>query len=102
MSKSLQKIHHIAIEVADIQRSIDWYQEKFACEIEYQDESWGLLKFENIKLALVLPKQHPAHIAFSVSKSNISGTLSEHRDGSQSQYQQDPDGNFIELLATDT
>ena len=36
----MDKIHHIAIEVDNIQDSIDWYQENTKCEISYQDETF--------------------------------------------------------------
>ena len=53
------KIHHIAICVDDIGEAIDWYCSKLNFEVDYQDESWALISFENSKVALVLPEQHP-------------------------------------------
>lgn len=51
MTKKLDTIHRTAIQVKDIAKAVTWYLERFACEIEYQDESWAMLKFANISLA---------------------------------------------------
>ena len=56
MTKQFDTIHHIAIKVKDISKAVSWYIEHFACEIEYQDNSWAMLKFSNTSLALVLPE----------------------------------------------
>ena len=47
----LDKMHHIAIQVSDIKKSVDWYKSKFACKVDYCDSSWALLKFANISMA---------------------------------------------------
>ena len=92
------KIHHTAICVDDIGRAIDWYCEKLSFEIEYQDDSWALLSFENSRVALVLPEQHPPHLAFESKNASKFGKLTKHRDGISSIYINDPFGNTIELL----
>ncbi len=91
----MEKIDHIAIVVTNINHGVNWYKENFDCEVSYQDESWAELQFENIKLALVLPHEHPAHIAF-VDERVINGT--KHRDGSESVYDHDTFGNIIERI----
>lgn len=98
MSPTLDSIHHIAISVEDIGKAVSWYQETFSCEIEYQDETWALLKFANASLALVLPNQHPPHIGFVSSKAESYGALKTHRDGTRSIYISDSSGNAVELL----
>lgn len=60
MSNALDHIHHIALQVKDLEETILWYTKNFACQIAYQDNSWALLKFENLSLALVHPDQHPS------------------------------------------
>ena len=45
------KIHHSAICVDDIAVATDWYRSIMDFEVEYQDESWALLSFENSKVA---------------------------------------------------
>lgn len=99
MDKPLDNIHHVAIQVRDIDESVRWYQEKFHCQVTYQDATWALLQFNNIALALVVREQHPYH--FAVVQSSISqyGTPVQHRDGTSSVYISDPDNNTVEMLA---
>ena len=93
----MDKIDHIAIQVKDIKESIAYYMSEFDCMIIYEDETWALLQFDNIKLALVMENEHPFHIAFEVRDLGpLNGTL--HRDGSISRYIDDPSGNKIELI----
>ena len=94
----MDKIHHIAIEVKNIQDSIDWYRENTNCDISYQDETWALLNYDNISLALVLPNMHPPHIAFEKNNAEDYGTLVPHRDGTSSVYIKDPSDNAVEIL----
>jgi catechol 2,3-dioxygenase-like lactoylglutathione lyase family enzyme len=98
MPQPLDNIHHLALQVDNIDQSLRWYASNFSCEILYQDESWALLKFGNISLALVLPNQHPPH--FAVIRENVEsyGLPKKHRDGTSSVYIKDPSGNNIEML----
>ena len=90
----MEKIDHIAIVVTNINHAVNWYTKNRDCKVNYQDESWAELQFENIKLALVLPQDHPPHIAFE--DDSIEGT--KHRDGSESVYIDSPDRNTFELI----
>ena len=91
------KIHHIALQVKNIQESVDYYCNKFNAVPDYQDNSWAMLNFDNIQLALVLPEEHPPHICFEKRiPKNI--PAKEHRDGTRSVYDFDPSGNMIEYL----
>ena len=94
----MDKIHHIAIQVPNIAKGVDWYDDNFETKILYQDESWAFLEFQNINLALVLPNQHPPHIAFEKDDADKYGKLTPHRDGTASIYIDDPFGNKIEIL----
>ncbi|GDX39294.1 hypothetical protein LBMAG20_15090 [Methylocystaceae bacterium] len=98
MTQPLDNIHHLALQVDDIEQSLSWYTSKFSCEIVYQDESWVLLKFSNISLALVLPNQHPSHFAVISENLEIYGLPKRHRDGTSSVYIKDPSGNNVEML----
>jgi len=98
MTKKLDTIHHTAIQVKDIAKAVTWNLERFACEIEYQDESWAMLKFANISLALVLPEQHPYHFAIITDDLSPYGDAIPHRDGTDSVYIQNSDENNIEML----
>ncbi|MGB0910481.1 MAG: VOC family protein [Nitrospirales bacterium] len=99
---ALDRIHHIAVVVPNIQEGIDWYTDNFHCMIEYVDDTWALLKFANTKLALVLPHQHPGHFAVSRSDAERFGHLTTHRDGLQSIYINDIAGNPLEILKDET
>ena len=98
IEETLEGIHHIAIRVTDIAVAIDWYMNNSKCKIEYQDSSWALLKYRNIRLALVLPDMHPPHLAFIRHELNSYDKVLKHRDDSLSVYIKDPDGNYIELI----
>ncbi|MDQ6662864.1 MAG: VOC family protein [Acidobacteriota bacterium] len=102
MTPELSPIDHIAIPVTDIQSAVDWYTSTFRCDVKYQDETWALLSFANIRLALVIPSQHPAHIGFVSPDAERFGELKTHRDGTRSVYVQDPAGNPVEVLASDS
>jgi catechol 2,3-dioxygenase-like lactoylglutathione lyase family enzyme len=69
----MEKLHHVAITVPDIEKALDWYRAEFDVETTYADDSWALLQFENIALALVLPGQHPPHIAVERDKAELFG-----------------------------
>ena len=97
--EALDSLDHIAIPVQDIAAAVDWYKRKFRCQVTYQDDTWAILKFGNIKLALVIPSQHPAHIAFVSPETEKHGQLKTHRDGTRSVYVKDPSGNSIEIMA---
>ncbi len=97
----MDKIHHVAIQVDDIKVAVDWYQAQFDTKILYQDETWALIKFENLSLALVLPDQHPAHFAIENAQAEKFGELTTHRDGTASVYIDDPFGNSIEIIKLD-
>ena len=98
----LDSIDHIAIPVQDVASAVDWYTRTFQCEVSYQDDTWAFLKFGNVKLALVIPGQHPAHIGFVSSEAEKFGDLKLHRDGTRSCYVVDPAGNSVEILAADS
>lgn len=95
----LDAIDHIAISVKDIGSAVEWYQKHFKCEVTYQDDTWAFLSFGNIKLALVIPEQHPPHLAFVSEQAESYGTLKPHRDGTRSLYVNDPSGNSVEIMA---
>ena len=95
------RFDHVAINVADIRRSVDWYRATLEATVQYQDDTWALLEAGGTKIALTLRRQHPAHIAFDVGPSPSAEFLRSakvHRDGSVSRYVADPDGNAIEWI----
>ena len=95
MARWKVKVDHIAIQVEDPRAAAEWYTENFGAALLYVDDTWGFVEFENIKLAFVVKRQHPAHFAFEVDEL-AEGKL--HRDGSKSVYKRDPWGNIYELV----
>ncbi|MEX2141435.1 MAG: hypothetical protein WD894_19370 [Pirellulales bacterium] len=95
----LDAMHHVAIAVDDVAAAVGWYQEHFRCNVVYQDPTWALLQFSNMQLALVVPSQHPPHIAFEHAHAERFGPLKAHRDGTRSTYVADSAGNPVEIIA---
>jgi len=96
--KKLDIIDHIAIQVNNIQDSLNWYIKNFKCNILYSDDTWAFIEFSNTKLALVTHIEHPPHVAILDNYLKINNKVIRHRDGSYSRYLQDLDGNYIELI----
>jgi len=98
--KSKFMFDHIAINVEDIERAVEWYKTKLDAKVHYKDETWALLKVGPTSLALTLPTQHPPHVAFRVDKINDipSKNIKEHRDGSKYVYLKDSENNTIEII----
>jgi len=95
------KFDHVAVSVSNIPRSVSWYTDALGANVLYQDETWAFLEVGGAKIALVLPSQHPGHLAFDVGPTPTEEFMKRakrHRDGSLSQYFVDPDGNAIEWI----
>jgi hypothetical protein len=91
-------MHHAAIRVKNVAEAVEWYTRRFRCSVEYQDATWAILAFRNVRLAFVLQQQHPPHIAILGDPAAF-GAPEHHRDGTSSVYLKDPDGNNVEILA---
>ena len=76
----LDSVHHIAISVPDIAAAVDWYCDTFQCTVSFQDETWAMLQFANLQLALVIPGEHPPHIGLATTQAADFGELRTHRD----------------------
>jgi catechol 2,3-dioxygenase-like lactoylglutathione lyase family enzyme len=96
--EQLDTIDHVAVSVTNIQETVAWYTKNFDCIVKYQDETWALVEFANIRLAFVIPEQHPPHFALLGDPAQH-GEPKTHRDGTRSVYVKDPSGNNIEILA---
>ncbi len=94
----LDAVHHVAIAVDNIAESVDWYTSRLKCRVGYRDETWAMLEFANIRLALIAGKTHPPHIGLMKDNAADFGTLKPHRDGTRSVYLEDPSGNWVEIL----
>lgn len=97
----MDKVHHVAIQVDDIDQAVEWYTSRFAAKKIYQDDTWALLQFDNTCLALVMPGQHPPHFAIENRAAEQFGQLNMHRDGTASVYIKDPFGNSVEIIKAD-
>jgi len=95
---NLDTLHHAAIRVKDVKEAVAWYTKRFHCNVEYQDATWAMLAFKNVRLAFVLQEQHPPHIAI-VGDPAAFGEPKIHRDGTTSVYVKDPNGNNVEIMA---
>ena len=87
----------------DIYKSVEWYQKNLDAECLYMDDTWGLVSISGTKIAFVVATQHPPHICFEVDHDYVHKKLGhkkfkKHRDGTESCYITDCDGNFIEFL----
>ena len=91
-------IDHIAVEVKDVEAAVNWYSKKFNCNIKYQDNTWAMLSFQNISIALVTPGEHPPHFAIVKESLNKDDEIKYHRDGIGYMYSKDIDNNVIELV----
>ena len=96
--KNLDSIHHVAVVCKDIKETADWYAGKFLCHIDYIDETWCLISFKNVKLALIKEGAHPPHIGIEIPEWLVGKELKRHQDGTESAYSQDPSGNTVELM----
>ena len=96
----MSDLDHIALNVANIEKSVKWYQDNLNFEVEYLDSTWAMLRKGQTKLALTVASQHPPHVAFRVDelKDMPEGNIGEHRDGSKYLYKEDPDGNVFEWV----
>jgi catechol 2,3-dioxygenase-like lactoylglutathione lyase family enzyme len=99
MKTEFDTVDHVAISAVNVAEAVDWYRDNFQCTVVHQDPTWALLQFSNIKLAIVLPSQHPPHLGFFTPRARDFGPLKPHRDGTRSVYIADPAGNSLELLA---
>jgi len=94
----MRSLDHVAICVTDIQKSIEWYQEKYEEVYEiYSDDTWGMIEIGRVKIALILEGSHSPHIAIRQNTS-IPPEAKTHRDNSRYIYDTDPDGNVIERI----
>ncbi|MEO6940554.1 MAG: VOC family protein [Candidatus Kapaibacterium sp.] len=98
---------HIALQSNDIAGSIAFYQSMFPeLLVHFQDETWAIVTFADLKVAFVKPDQHPQHIALRVrsrpelteESTKSASTIKKHRDDSESFYVKDPFGNAIEIV----
>ena len=100
-------VDHVAVQVqeSELESTISWYKEHLKARVLYCDATWGLIETpDSTKIAFVISRQHPPHIAFNIDESqydefkNQGHVFKKHRDGSESFYVKDPSNNFVEFL----
>ena len=68
MKEKFDRIHHIAIQVTNIEQSVKWYKKSFACNVSYHstpDILGGFFKLcRQIWFAFILTHINFNHISF--------------------------------------
>jgi catechol 2,3-dioxygenase-like lactoylglutathione lyase family enzyme len=95
----LDAVDHVALVVESIADALAWYTQRFRCRVAYRDDTWALLEFANLRLALMTERRHPPHVGLVRADAEAFGALRPHRDGTRSVYLTDPAGNSVEVLA---
>ena len=98
-NEQLTTVHHVAINVANLQSAINWYQTSFNCRLIHQEARQAILQFANLQLNLVLPSQEPPHVAFVKQDAASYGELFPQPLGVMSTCLADSTGNLVELVA---
>ena len=104
---TIVQFDHVAQQVSDVAAALEWWQRMVpGAVVLYADDTWGLLEAGGAKLAFVMEREHPDHLAFKVSPAELArmadehgAAVAEHRDGSQSFYVAAPDGRSVEIVA---
>jgi len=92
---------HVAINVDDVERAVEWYQQNLHAHVEYRDNTWAMLKIGDVRVALTKPTEHPSHIAVKIDSLNEfpqGCEIKTHRDGSLYSYCKDSEGNTVEWI----
>ena len=98
---------HVAQQVPDIGEALDWWQRMVpGATVLYADETWALLEAGGARLAFVMAREHPDHLAFKVSAAELARLAEEHdagvavhRDGSRSFYVAAPGEHRVEFVS---
>lgn len=98
---------HVAQQVPDVAAALEWWQRAVPGAIVlHADETWGLLEAGGAKLAFVVADQHPDHVAYKVSTTELErlaavhgAAIASHRDGSRSFYVHAPGDHRVEVVA---
>src|SRR5690606_26578979 len=58
---------HVAQQVPDIAAAVEWQRATVpGTTVVYQDHTWALVESAGVRIAFVLPDQHPNHLAYRV------------------------------------
>jgi catechol 2,3-dioxygenase-like lactoylglutathione lyase family enzyme len=98
---------HVALQVPDVAAALQWWRSTVpAASVLYEDATWAMLEAGGARVAFVTAEEHPDHIAYKVSGSELDRLAAEHgvaidshRDGSRSFYLEAPGGHRVEVIA---
>jgi hypothetical protein len=91
-------LHSVAINVANIEQTVEWYKTSFSCKVCYQDKATAMIEFANVKLLLFLPSQQPPHIGLIREDAASFGEIKKQRTGELATFVSDPTGNRVKLV----
>jgi hypothetical protein len=98
---------HVAQQVPDIAEAVAWQLESVpGSRVLHQDPTWALVESAGVRLAFVLPGQHPAHVAFRVDEGEFErlaarhgAAIAVHRDSTRSFYLRGPGSLQTEIIS---
>ena len=103
-------IDHVSIQVADLQRSIDFYQKMFGFSVVSQDQPLGIVRLGTTRTLVSLNRQSPAgivdHFAIGIprfSKESAARYLTQHGESPLDDpyaglHVKDPDGINVQIF----
>jgi hypothetical protein len=101
------RFDHVAQQVPDIAEAVAWQLQAVpGSRVLHQDPTWALVESAGVKLAFVLPEQHPPHIAYRVDDDELErlaahhgATIAVHRDATRSFYLKGPGSLQTEIIS---
>ncbi len=94
-------LHHIAFNVGDVRKTVDFYTEKLDAEVLFCTDSRACITYNGAEICFTEGNKHPTHIAFEVESLDDMPKLGEvkrHSDDSSYIYLEDDYGNAIEWI----
>ena len=101
------RFDHVAQQVPDIAEAVEWQRATVpGTTVVYQDATWALVDSAGVRIAFVLPEQHPNHLAFRVDDAELERLAAEHgaeiathRDATRSIYLRGPGTVETEIIS---
>ena len=103
-------IDHVSIQVADLQRSVDFYQKLFGFSVVSQDQRLGIIRLGNGRTLVSFNRQSPAgivdHFAIGIPRFTkesaarylTNGGMSPLDDPYAGLHVKDPDGVSVQIF----